>query len=307
MTELLERLEFAGPALETGGMKLRRVEGANGVVVYQSPLLAEAGVVHGFSTRIGGVSEGEFATLNFGNAAGERADPATHVARNFELLQEAVGAAGVARAWVKQVHGRGVELLEPEPEGEYGETFAAELRDRFSGQAAADGMVSVAPGVLLVIRTADCVPVLLASGDGKVVAAVHAGWRGVVGNIVGRAVRVMGEAGVRGEDLAAAIGPCISAEHFEVGEEVVEAFGKAELGEAVVRRDDWARPHVDLQEAVRRQLERAGVGRIDGNALCTYRDAREFFSHRRDAGKTGRMAAVIGITRGGAAEVAGAG
>jgi YfiH family protein len=275
-------------------MELRRIEDASGVVVYESPVLAAAGVVHGFSTRIGGVSEGEFATLNFGNAAGERADLAGNIARNFELLQEAIGAAGMARAWVKQVHGRGVELLEPEPEGEYGETFAAELRDRFSGQTAADGMVSVAPGVLLVIRTADCVPVLLASGDGKVVGAVHAGWRGVVGDIAGRAVRVMGEMGVGAGKIVAAIGPSISAEHFEVGEEVAEAFGKAELGEAVVRRAGWGKAHVDLQGAVRRQLERAGVGRIDGNGVCTYRDSAEFFSHRRDAGKTGRMVGVIG-------------
>ena len=274
-------------------MGLRRVESGNGVAVYRSGLLQDAGVVHGFSTRVGGVSEGEFATLNFGNAAGERPDQPENIARNFDRLQEAIGAGEMGRAWVKQVHGRGVELLEPEPEVEYGETLAAELRDRFSGQTAADGMVSVVPGVRLVIRVADCVPVLLASRDGKVVGAVHAGWRGVVGDIVSRAVRVMGELGVAPTDIVAAIGPCISLEHFEVGEEVAEAFAAAALPDCVARRGEWPRPHVDLQAAVRHQLAQAGVPRVDGNDLCTYRDGADFFSHRRDAGKTGGMVAVI--------------
>lgn len=275
-------------------MGLKRVEHASGVVVYRSPLLEAVGVAHGFSTRVGGVSGGEFGTLNFGNAAGaEKVDRQENISENFLRLQEAVGAEGLPRAWVKQVHGRGVEVLEREPEGEYGETFAAELRDRFSGQMAADGMVSVVPGVLLVIRVADCVPVLLASGDGKVVGAVHAGWRGVVGDIVGRAVRVFGELGVKAGEMVAAIGPCISGEQFEVGEEVAEAFVAAGLGESVVRREEWVKPHVDLQGAVRGQLERAGVVRVDGNSLCTVRDAGEFFSHRREEGRTGRMVGAI--------------
>ena len=204
-----------------------------------------------------------------------------------------MGAPGLRRASVKQVHGRGVELLERELEGEYGETLAAELRDRFSGQTAADGIVSLVPGVLLAIRTADCVPILLAGADGRVVAAVHAGWRGVVGDIVGRAVRVLGEAGVDPARVLAAIGPCISAAHFEVGEEVADAFVMAKLPEALQRRQEWPKPHIDLQAAVRRQLERAGVSQIDGHALCTVRDADDFFSHRRDEGRTGRMIGLI--------------
>jgi copper oxidase (laccase) domain-containing protein len=102
-------------------MGLSRVEHASGVVTYQSPLLEAATggrIVHGFSTRIGGVSAGEFAALNFGNAAGaERGDDPEHIAENFLRLQKALGAKAMSRACVKQVHGRAVELIEREPEG----------------------------------------------------------------------------------------------------------------------------------------------------------------------------------------------
>jgi len=199
------------------------------------------------------------------------------------------------RAWVSQVHGRMVELIEREPESEYSETLEAEIRDRFSGQASADAIVSIVPQVLLTIRVADCVPILLASPDGRVVGAVHAGWRGVVGNVAAKTVRTMHEAGgdaAAPAKLLAAIGPCISTEHFEVGEEVADEFVQQGLGETVQRRAG-AKPHIDLQGAVKLQLEQAGVTAIDTHELCTYRDAREFYSHRRDQGLTGRMAAVI--------------
>ena len=185
-------------------------------------------------------------------------------------------------------------MIESERGSEYGETLEAEVRDRFSGQMSADGIVAGVPGVLLTIRVADCAAILLASRDGRVVAAVHAGWRGVVGNIVGKALRVMREAGVEAGDVVAAIGPMISAGHFEVGEEVAAEFAKRGLG-AAVKRVAGSKPHVDLQAAIRQQLEAAGVAKnaIDANDLCTYLDVIEFFSHRRDQGVTGRMAAVI--------------
>ena len=151
-------------------------------------------------------------------------DPA-NIATNYRLLLETVGfSEGALRAWVKQVHGRGVELIEREPENEYAETLEAEIRDRFSGQLSADAIVSVVPGVVLTVRTADCVPILLAAADGKMVAAVHAGWRGIVGNILGKVVRTFHELGTPPEKLIAAIGPAISVEHFEVGEEVAAEF-----------------------------------------------------------------------------------
>lgn len=276
---------------------LERVEHRNEVVTYQSPLLRDIGVTHGFSTRIGGLSAGPFATLNLGNpGTGGQQDSAGNISDNFRLLREALGCAkDVHLAWVTQVHGRRVELIEREPENEYAETLAAEIRDRFSGQLSADGIVCVVPQVLATIRVADCVPVLLSSEDGKVVGAVHAGWRGVVGNVVAKAVRTMHEAAGDAAEPAkirAAIGPAISAEHFEVGDEVAAEFVAQGLADAV-DRTRRPRPHLDLQRAIHAQLRQAGVTLIEGNDRCTYRDAAEFFSHRRDNGVTGRMVAAI--------------
>jgi YfiH family protein len=281
---------------------LQRIEHDNGVVTWQSPLLQAIGVVHAFSTRIGGVSEPPFDMLNLGNPSGIPAgqqDPTADLAANYRLLQEALNCPpDTLRAWVTQVHGRTVELIDREPEGEYGETLDAEIRDRFSGQLPADAIVSLVPGVLLTIRVADCVPILLASREGTVVGAVHAGWRGIVGNVLEKAVRTMHEAGAPPASLLAAIGPGICIEHFEVGEEVAREFEARGLGAQVRPAGSVAggiaeKPHIDLQAAARRQLLNAGVTEIDGNELCTFHDAREFFSHRRDHGVTGRMAAVI--------------
>src|SRR4051812_36410770 len=198
---------------------LQRTVHPNDVVTYQSPLLAAAGVKHAFSTRVGGMSSKPFDALNLGNPGGEVVqDSLENIRENYRLLQEGIGCdATILRAWVRQVHGRAVELIEREPENEYGETLEAEIRDRFSGQLAADALVSVVPGVLLTIRTADCVPILLASSDGKVVGAVHAGWRGVVGDVVGKAVRVMREAGAVEGSIVAAIGAGGSGGDFLVG------------------------------------------------------------------------------------------
>ena len=150
---------------------------------------------HAFSTRIGGVSTGPFASLNLGNPPTAEQDPVDNVQENYRRLKAALGCpAAMPRAWVKQVHGGLVELIDLEGENEYGETLESEIRDRFSGQISADGLVCVVPGVLLTVRVADCVPVLLASDDGRAVAAVHAGWRGVVGQVLAKAVRTLHEA-----------------------------------------------------------------------------------------------------------------
>jgi YfiH family protein len=253
---------------------LTRVVHDNGVVTYQSPLLRGAGVVHGFSTRLGGVSRGAYASLNLGPLAKDDAtDFNTSIAENYRRLRRALGVDRLPRVECRQVHG--------------GEVWrAGETLVRPEDAPCADAIVCDVPGRLVVIRTADCVPILLATRDGRTVAAVHAGWRGVVAQVVSHTI-----AATPG-DLVAAIGPCISAAHFEVGDEVAEAFAAAGLAETVVR-GAAAKPHIDLQRAVRVQLQRSGVTAIDAADLCTFRDADEFFSHRRDAGVTGRMAAVV--------------
>ena len=257
----------------------------NGLITYQSPLLGALGVRHAFSTRVGGVSRGDFASLNLAGLTKGDGDANTSVAENFRRLRKAVGLERLPRDAPRQVHGRGVWTVEGPP-------------TRPGDAPEADAAVTAEPGRLLVIRTADCVPILLASADGRVVAAVHAGWRGVIAGVVPAAVSRLREV-AGGDAVVAAIGPCISAAHFEVGPEVAERFAAAGLASGVISHGS-SNPHVDLREAVLRQLQHQGLdpAAIDTTDRCTYRDADKFFSHRRDVthhgqGHTGRMAGVI--------------
>lgn len=274
-----------------GRAMLTRDTAPNGAVVERSPLLLERGVGHAFATRLGGVSSGVYASLNFGSPMDlpdAQRDPAANVRANYARLLEAAGLAGRAVVEVHQVHGCGVHVA--------GGVAGVGGGGRGGASPKADAIVTAEGGVAAAVRTADCAPVLLASGDGRVVAAVHAGWRGVVGGVAAAAVRAMRERGADG--IVGAIGPCIGPEHFEVGPEVVAAFREA-FGAAagrIVRREDAAtgKAFVDLKEALRVQLAGAGVEGVEASEACTFREAGAFFSHRRQRGLTGRMASVIG-------------
>lgn len=251
----------------------------DGVVVFVSPVLREIGVPHAFSTRIGGVSAGVFSSLNLGNPNGcPVQDDLANVRENYRRFFDAAGCAG--RQWRRahQVHGRDV--------------VRARGDDAPGDHWKADALITDDPRCAVSIRVADCVPILIARTDGKLVAAVHAGWRGVVVNVVAAALQAMGEG-----EFAAAIGPCIGRDAFEVGPEVVAEFRRAFAEDGLVRKVEGGKGYVDLREAVRRQLVAAGLrnDRIDATDRCTFQDSDEFFSHRRDAGATGRMAGVIGV------------
>ena len=138
--------------------------------------------------------------------------------------------------------------------------------------------------------TADCVPLVLASRDAQVVAAVHSGWQGTVGNIAARCVERLAIAGIAPEQLVAAIGPCIELRAFEVGEEVAEQFPD----DCVDR--SWAKPHVDLVYCVRSQLVAAGVpaSAIERVGECTHDNPAKYFSYRRDGQPTGQQLSFVG-------------
>lgn len=263
-------------------------------------LLSRAGVPHAVSTRIGGVSAGIFESLNFGNPSElpvERRDPASNIRENYRRLIESAACAGRELVEVHQVHGavvhvvrRGVAGATPVPHG-------GEKKD-----VKADAMVTDDPSRALAIRVADCAPVLMASADGSIVGIAHAGWRGVVAGVVPACVEAMRElvpsmspqgGRHRWHEIVAAIGPCIGPESFEVGPEVVAEFRRVFGGEAPVRGGDGDRSFVDLKAAIAVQLRRAGAVAVDISPHCTVRDADLFFSHRRERGLTGRMAAVI--------------
>ena len=258
---------------------LERRTAPNGVTYYASPLLEARGVPHAFSTRLGGVSPAPFHTLNLGNPNGCAVqDDYEHVWENYRRLQAAAGCAGRELCRVHQVHGSAL--------------VRAEAGVPFDKSARADAIVTGDPARVASVRVADCVPVLLSTDDGRTVAAVHAGWRGVIAGMVPAALATL--AG-QPQAKVAAIGPCIGGDAFEVGPEVVEEFFRVFGEEAPLVRRVGAKGYIDLREAVRLQLLRAGLppDRIDATDRCTHRDADEFFSHRRDNGVTGRMSAII--------------
>lgn len=268
-----------------------------------SSLLTRAGVPHAFSTRVGGVSVGMFDSLSFGNPGDlphHERDPGSNIHANWKLLVREIGAEAREIVEVHQVHGVACRVIRrggPSHETPDG-------RD-----TRADAVVTDDPARVVAVRVADCVPVLIASDDGRTVASVHAGWRGVVGpmdpsarpgrGILDEVLRVLAGLGVPPDRLIVAIGPCIRPHHFEVGQEVAEAFEAVFGAGSLIVRPSTTRPmkfHVDLQAAIAEQARRAGVpgASIDTITRCTASEPETFFSHRRDAGRTGRMVGIIG-------------
>lgn len=256
-----------------------------GPVVLRSAVLG--GVPHGFATRRGGVSAGIFASLNFGNPGDlppDRRDPPENIRENFRRLLGAAGCSGRELVEVHQVHGGAVHIVRAGRPAHAGEH-----------DTRADAIVTDDPARALAVRIADCAPVLLASGDGRIVGAVHAGWRGVIAGVLPAAVGAMRDLGAT--EIRAAIGPCISVEHFEVGPEVAAEFERVFPGLGVVRAGRGDRSMVDLKAALAAQADRAAAAAVEVLPHCTYADPSLFFSHRRDGGVTGRTAAVIAPTR----------
>lgn len=253
-----------------------------GVVYLASPLLENAQVPHAFSTRIGGVSSGAFASLNMGNPSGCARDSDANLAENYRRLMAAAQLDGRPLCRVHQVHSAAVRVV-------------TDLASH-DASAQADALVTANPALALSIRTADCVPLLLATANGKCVAAVHAGWRGVIAGVLPATIqRLCDHSGAARGDLLLAIGPCISSEHFEVGPEVTAEFRRLFGDEAPIARTVGQKAYIDLAMSLVLQAQRGGIdlARIDMSDRCTYEDSSLFFSHRRDNGITGRMAALI--------------
>lgn len=247
---------------------------ANGVRYLSFPGL---GTPHGFSTRLGGRSEGPFSGLNLGISCGDE-EPV--VRGNRALWAEALGVEAPIVS-LHQVHGPEVHAVEARPaETLYG-----------------DAVVSRTAGLPISVFTADCTPILLHDPVTGAVGAVHAGWRGTVAHVVQAAVEALqGRFGASPGTIRAAIGPAIGPCCFEVGHEVAEAAkARAWPGweAAIVPREP--RPHFDLFTANQGQLEASGLRpeHIFNSRLCTVCHPELFYSWRRDQGKTGRLQAVI--------------
>jgi YfiH family protein len=236
--------------------------------------LKRAGFPHGFATRAGGVSEGAYASANFG--AGE---DAANVAENVRRFAKRVGFDPSELRQVTQVHGARV-------------VDARTLRDA-GAREEADALVLGAGGDAgaraIGVRVADCVPILVGS-RARGVAAIHAGWRGVVSGVVGAALGAL-----KADDAVAAIGPCIGACCFEVGADVASQIATACGEPRVVARREGDKARVDLRLAVRAQLVAHGARDVEDVPGCTRCNAVRFFSYRRDGGLSGRHLAAIAL------------
>lgn len=242
----------------------------------QSDTLRALGFVHGFTTRHGGVSEGAYSSLNLGGGVG---DDASHVRENRRRLADALGVDGVYQT--AQVHGAAVHR--PAPGDGHDATFEVQ----------ADALVAATPGMAVGVRVADCVPVLLADPVTGRAAAVHAGWRGVVADVTGAALAVLGAPGeVDPARVVAVIGPSIGPCCFEVGDDVAAAIAASTRPDVVLRRDG-NKPTVDLWLAVEARLRASGVGRVETLGRCTVCEREGFFSYRRDGQRSGRMVGAI--------------
>lgn len=233
---------------------------------------------HAFTTRRGGVGGGPFAELNLGRSVGDDPDAVTE---NRRRVLRAFGADPDRTATVHQVHGALlVEAREAGPD------------------VRADGIVTDDPSWTLAVSAADCVPVLVVDPAHGAVAALHAGWRGVVAGIVDAGIdELVRRYGSRPDRVRVAIGPHISGPRYQVGAEVVEAFVRAGFPASVARPDpDVAgRFRLSVDAAVRVALARSGVrpSHVQDGGWCTASDRRRFFSHRRDRGSTGRHWALL--------------
>jgi hypothetical protein len=239
-------------------------------MILTSPLLERTGVKHGFSTRIGGVSALPRATLDCGP---EHDDVCRENIRRFAMMIGLSDAQKIAR--VNQIHG-------------------ARVVGAGDAGSDADGIISEDPRIAVAVRTADCTPILIATADGRMVAAVHAGWRGACAGIARVAIEAMEARGASRGEMSFALGPTIGVDAFEVGEEVIEA-ARASIGGETPPMVLRARPHLDLFGLIERQLAQLGVSpdRVERVGGCTYTNRAMFFSHRRDRGITGRLMSAI--------------
>lgn len=250
--------------------------------------LIPRGVVAAFTGRAGGGSPPPFDELNLGLRIGDAPD---RVLANRRRALTVLGLAGRPLAAVRQVHGADVvevtaAALPPgPPEGK-------------SPVAAADGLVTTERQPVLMVITADCVPVLLADPDAPAVAALHAGWRGLAAGIIEEGVRRLTAAGAHPDRTIALVGPCVSAAVYEVGADVQDAVASRYPQAAATTHQGT--PALDLPAAATAALTTAGITTIRTAGECTYQQPERFFSYRRDGRDAGRQAGLIALVEAGA-------
>ncbi|MFT7558438.1 MAG: YfiH family protein [Flavobacteriales bacterium] len=235
------------------------------------------------TTRQHGASEGAYSAFNLAAHVGDNIE---HVEATRRLLESSPLLPQSSINWLNQVHGTNIAALPLQVE---------------STLITADGAYSATVDTVCAVLTADCLPVLFCNADGSEVAAIHAGWRGLQQGILTKALSMFR---APAEEIFSYMGPAISQNHFEVGDDVRTAFIEAERLRAYQRpvREAFksngldGKWQADLYQLARSELTAAGVAYVGGGELCTYRDSDLFYSYRRSA-LTGRMATLIWIDK----------
>ena len=278
-------------------MKWNRKESPNpmqiatyGEIVYLTfPLLEKTGLVkHGFSTRMGGVSEGIFSSMNLSFYRGDKEEC---VYENFQRMAEALGTRTEHMVFSDQTHTTNERVVTKEDQGK-GIHRPLDYQD-------IDGLVTNEREIMLVTVYADCVPVYLVDTKHKAIGLCHSGWRGTVGKISQETLRVMKESfQTEAEDVMAAIGPSICQDCYEVSEDVVlemeKSFGRECMGELAYAKEN-GKYQLNLLRANELALLQAGVPKqqIQTTDICTCCNSRYLFSHRATAGRRGNLAAFL--------------
>lgn len=266
-----------------------KIKEQNGVTFLSFPVLEETGIVrHGFSTRLGGVSEGMFASMNL---SFQRGDDRERVMKNYQRMAAALGTKTEHMVLSQQTHTTNIRVVTAQDKGKG-------IHKEMDYQNV-DGMVTNESGIMLVTSFADCVPIYLVDIARKAIGLCHSGWRGTVGKISHAAIMVMKEQyGTRAEDLRVAIGTSICQDCYEVSEDVIEEFAKVtepkQLEQIAIHKGS-GKYQLDLWKANQYFLEEAGVLReyIQVPDICTCCNSEYLFSHRASQGKRGNLAAFL--------------
>lgn len=261
-----------------------------GVPYLQFPIFDGAPLIHGFSTRQGGVSCGEYSTMNFSFTRGDRVED---VRENHRLFANAVGYDVEDLVLTEQVHSTNIRRV---GRADCGEVFQENRSIRET-----DGLITNEKGVVLMTFFADCVPLLLYDPVKKAIGNAHSGWRGTVNRMGQKMVeRMQEEFGSKPEELLAVVGPSICQKCYEVSEDVIREFDAAfdeKYWEELYYKKDNGHYQLNLWQANSIILEEAGLkpGHICVSGLCTNENPEQLFSHRFTQGRRGNLAAVIGL------------
>lgn len=255
----------------------RRTDGTVEWVEFES--LLSAGIPHGIFSRKGGVSPAPWASLNLGGSVGDTYENAVENKRRI-LSSFGLAYSTVFDCWL--VHSTDyIRAVKP--------------RGKDEAHQKADILVSNQPGLVLLMRYADCVPLLAYDPVHQAIAIAHAGWIGTTKDVAGAMIRAMNvEFNTQAADVIACIGPSIGPDHYQVGNDVLNAV-QNQLGvdseQVIVKYGK--KTHLDLWKTNELLLRRAGVNQVEVSAICTACNTADWFSHRAEHGKTGRFGAII--------------